>query len=84
MLEPPHFVYSFFDVFRSDIGGIVQPSSTLDSNGSHDVQSTITKSIPQKGGQTGMLPLWGHGTLQEGVPKVGVSNRGETQGWSQI
>jgi hypothetical protein len=28
--------------------------------------------------QTGMLPLWGHGTLQEGVPKVGVSDRGET------
>ena len=29
-------------------------------------------------GTTGMLPLWGHGTLQEGVPKVGVSVRGET------
>ena len=25
-----------------------------------------------------MLPLWGHGTLQEGVPKVGVSVRRET------
>ena len=25
-----------------------------------------------------MLPLWGHGTLQEGMPRVGVSDRGET------
>jgi hypothetical protein len=25
-----------------------------------------------------MISLWGHGTLQEGVPKVGVSDRGET------
>jgi hypothetical protein len=25
-----------------------------------------------------MLPLWGHGTFQEGVPRVGVANKGDT------
>ena len=37
------------------------------------------KSIPQKWGQTGMLPLWGRGTLQERVPKFGITERGETR-----
>jgi hypothetical protein len=34
---------------------------------------------PQKGGQTGMLPLWANGTFQEGVPKIfGIAEREET------
>ena len=37
---------------------------------------------PQKGGQTGMLPLWGRGKLQERVPKFGITERGETSVFS--
>ena len=37
---------------------------------------------PRRGGQTGMLPLWGHGTFQEGVPKFGIAERGETSVFS--
>jgi hypothetical protein len=36
------------------------------------------ESILQKGRQTGMLPLWSHMTPQEGVPKFGIAERGET------
>jgi hypothetical protein len=37
---------------------------------------------PPEGGQTGMLPLWGHGTLQEGVPKFVIAEREETSVFS--